>query len=232
MPDGAAVKRMFSGISPRYDLLNRLLSLGIDRAWRRRTVAALRNGAGEGPSPALDLCCGTGDLSLAMAAGGFAVTGLDFCHEMLVIGRAKVRGAGSSGVRMAEGDALCLPFRDRSFSAAAVAFGLRNLQSLEQGLAEMSRVLESGGRLAILEFGRPRGRLLPLVYRVYLNAWVPLVGRLLSGDGQAYAYLASSIQAFPHTSIVKDHLARAGFTSVTAEPLTSGIATLYLGTKR
>jgi len=229
MPESALVRRMFSGISPRYDLLNRLLSLGIDRGWRRRTVAALRNGGPEGPGRALDLCCGTGDLALELASGGFRVTGVDFCHEMLVRGRQKARGA--EAVRLAEGDALRLPFPDGVFTAASVAFGIRNLQDMDAGLAEMARVLRPGGRLAVLEFGRPRGWLLPLLYKVYLNAWVPVVGRLVSGDRAAYGYLASSIQAFPDVSVVEGRLLRAGFSRVEIEPLTGGIAWLYLATK-
>jgi demethylmenaquinone methyltransferase/2-methoxy-6-polyprenyl-1,4-benzoquinol methylase len=256
MPDSTSIRKMFSGISPRYDLLNHLLSLGIDRGWRRRAVQSLRSAAsnpGSGlpgdrgvqnppigatppgsrsaPGRALDLCCGTGDLTLELARGGFETTGVDFCHEMLVRGMEKGSGNGSGRLRLAEGDALNLPFQDGSFEAATVAFGIRNLQSLERGLAEIARILSPGGRVAILEFGHPKGLLLSALYKFYLHGYVPVVGRLFSGDSEAYAYLASSIQAFPDKSIVSGHLVAAGFVDVAAEDQTGGIATLYTGSK-
>lgn len=228
---------MFAGISPRYDLLNRLLSLGVDRGWRARTVAALSPSvrsacrSRENAPPALDICCGTGDLSLELAGGGFAVTGVDFCHEMLVLGRSKAQRNGRHTLRLAEADALSLPFRDGSFEAATVAFGVRNLQDLAVGLGEMMRVLRPGGRLAVLEFGRPRGFLLSLLYRVYLSSFVPLVGRLVSGDVQAYTYLSTSIRGFHDQTIFPRLLRDSGFSDVRVEELTGGIANLYLARK-
>lgn len=264
MPQASTIKMMFAGISPRYDLLNRILSLGVDRRWRRRAVRAVSDGLFsdggadaasrarregiDGPAGArrgsalraLDVCCGTGDLSLDLARAGFSVTGVDFCREMLIIGREKV--ASSTGesviqsgsrprgvIDLAEADALNLPLRDSSFDAACVAFGVRNLEDLDAGLREFARVIRSGGRIAVLEFGRPRGAIMRALYRVYLNVLVPLIGRLVSGRAGAYAYLSSSIQAFPDQTSFPERLRRAGFTETTTHDLTFGVAALYVG---
>ena len=231
MPDASSIKTLFAGISLRYDLLNRLLSFGVDRAWRRRAVAALRRRQrdGQGP-PALDVCCGTGDLSLELAAGGFEVAGVDFCHEMLVEGRRKI-SADRSRILLSEADALHLPFPDATFAAATVAFGARNLADLDAGLREIQRVLKTGGSLAVLEFGRPDNPLTRALYGGYLNVVVPIVGRLISGRAGAYAYLSSSIQAFPDQSTFPDRLRRAGFAEVECNDLTFGIAALYVARK-
>jgi demethylmenaquinone methyltransferase / 2-methoxy-6-polyprenyl-1,4-benzoquinol methylase len=228
VPEATSIKMMFAGISPRYDLLNRLLSFGIDRIWRRRAVAALGASAS---GRVLDICCGTGDLGIDLSAAGGTVTGVDFCHEMLVLGRGKSARGGRALLRVAEADALRLPFSEGCFSAVAVAFGVRNLQDLDGGLREMARVLRPGGRLAVLEFGRPRAAAMRVLYAAYLNVWVPLVGRLVSGDGKAYAYLSSSIQAFPDQTLFPARLQRAGFTGVRCEDLTGGIAALYVAVK-
>jgi len=184
---------------------------------------------------ALDMCCGTGDLSLDLAASGYRVTGIDFCHEMLAIARRKAarnaRLPGGAAFRVAEADALRLPFRDGTFAVAAVAFGVRNLEDLDAGLREIARVLAAGGRLAVLEFGRPRAPVVGTLYSAYLRGFVPLLGRLISGDGGAYAYLSSSIQAFPDQSEFPERLRRAGFTDVRCEDLTLGVAALYTATK-
>jgi len=230
MPRAPAIKEMFAGISPRYDLLNRILSLGVDRGWRRRARAALADPI-RPPGPILDLCCGTGDLSLLLAQGGLEVTGVDFCHEMLVIGREKVRSAAAFRIRFAEADALTLPFPDAAFAGAAVAFGVRNLEDLDAGLRELARVLRPGGLLAVLEFATPRGGVARTFYRIYLTAYVPLIGRLVSGDAGAYAYLSSSIRAFPGQERFPRRLERAGLTEIRCEDLTGGIAALYLARK-
>jgi demethylmenaquinone methyltransferase/2-methoxy-6-polyprenyl-1,4-benzoquinol methylase len=229
---------MFAGISRRYDFLNRLLSLGIDRGWRRRTVAAVSRAVPAGGAArrrVLDLCCGTGDLALELAAEGFEVTGLDFCHEMLVIGRDKAGNgpadAPGTPPRMVEADALSLPFPDASYDGATAAFGVRNLADLNRGLAEAARVLRPGGVLAILEFAQPRNRTLAALYRIYLNGIVPLVGRLVSRDDGAYGYLSTSIQAFEDQSAFPKHLERAGFTSIRCDDLTGGVAALYTARK-
>lgn len=223
-----AVRTMFAGITPRYDLLNRVLSLGVDRRWRRRAVESLsRDGRPRAGARALDVCCGTGDLSADLASAGWRVTGVDFCHEMLVAGAGKPALSGA-GVRLAEGDALRLPFPDETFAAATVAFGVRNWQDLDAGLSELRRVLEPGGTLAVLEFGRPAGGAMKPLYHLYLNAIVPFVGRALSGNAGAYRYLATTIQAFPDQRRFPAHLERAGFGAVQVEDLTSGIAALYV----
>ena len=231
MPDGSAIRAMFAGISGRYDLLNRILSLGIDRGWRRRTVEAVAGPGERAPRRIVDLCCGTGDLSLALASRGLSVTGVDFCHEMLLLGRRKAAPLGEGAPRMIEADALALPFADGLYDGATVAFGVRNLENLDRGLAEAARILRSGGILAVLEFASARGPLLKVLYRLYLNGLVPLVGRMLTRDGGAYGYLSSSIQAFEDQSTFPPRLRRAGFTSVNCTELTGGIAALYTAVK-
>lgn len=225
---------MFAAISRRYDLLNRVLSLGVDRGWRRQTVQAISRPPGgdhEQPRRVVDLCCGTGDLSVALASCGHDVTGVDFCHEMLVIGRRKGALLGEAAPRMVEADALALPFPDGSYDGATVAFGVRNLQDLGRGLAEAARILRPGGTLAVLEFGRPRGAVLKGLYRIYLNGVVPLVGRLISRNRRAYEYLSSSIQTFEDQEAFPRHLRQAGFTRIACTDLTGGIAALYTARK-
>ena len=238
MPEAGFIREIFAAISSRYDLLNRVLSLGTDRRWRDRAVAAVTDGVSGSNAPRiLDVCCGTGDLTLALAGTGAWVAGADFCHEMLVLGREKAAhlratlGRSNGAVHLAEADALRLPFRDGAFAGVTVAFGVRNLSDLGAGLKELLRVLEPGGRLAILEFGRPRGRAIGALYALYLNVYVPVAGRLLSGSRDAYEWLASSIQAFPDQSLFPERLGRAGFTEIRAESLTFGIAALYVATK-
>jgi len=229
---------MFARISPRYDLLNRLLSLGIDQRWRGRVVSAISGGGEVSPSGdrqrrrrILDLCCGTGDLALQLAARGHDVTGVDFCHEMLHIGRGRSSPRVSAAPRLVEADALALPFSDESYDGATVAFGVRNLENLDRGLAEAARVLRSGGTLAVLEFGRPEGRFLASLYGIYLGRIVPFVGRLVAGAPAAYGYLSSSIQSFEDQTTFPARLERAGFTSVRCVNLTGGIAALYTARK-
>ncbi len=229
---------MFARISPRYDLLNRLLSLGIDQGWRRRVVSAVSHGMETGHGGdrnrvgrILDLCCGTGDLALQLAAQGHDVTGVDFCHEMLHIGRGRSSPRVSRPPRLVEADALALPFSDGSYDGATVAFGVRNLENLDRGLAEASRVLRSGGTLAVLEFGRPRGRFLATLYRIYLGRIVPFVGRLVAGAPAAYGYLSAAIQSFEDQAAFPRRLEQAGFTSVRCVNLTGGIAALYTARK-
>lgn len=228
MPQGDDIRVMFAGIAGRYDLLNRLLSLRIDRRWRRRTVRAV---APPRPGRILDLCCGTADLALDLAASGQAVTGVDFCREMLVIGRRKARRLGNAAPRLVEADALSLPFATGSYDGATVAFGVRNLQDLDRGLAEAARILKPGAVLAVLEFGRPRGRLLSPLYAFYLNVLVPLVGRLVSRDRGAYGYLSTSIQAFEDQQTFPRRLEKAGFVDIHCENLSGGIAALYTARK-
>ena len=222
MPQAASVREMFGAIAPRYDLLNGLLSLGTDRSWRRRTCEALNIAPGE---LAADLCCGTGDLALAVAGRGATVIAGDFSREMLSIARGK-------GVpHLTEADCLRLPFRGASFDLATVAFGVRNLADLEAGLREILRVLRPGGRIGILEFATPPGPIFRRIYFTYLRWIVPSLGAIVSGRRSAYAYLASSIEEFPDQPKMEAILRDVGFTSVRHLDFARGIAALYIGTR-
>jgi demethylmenaquinone methyltransferase/2-methoxy-6-polyprenyl-1,4-benzoquinol methylase len=226
MPQASAVRQMFEGVAPRYDLLNRVLSLGIDRSWRRAVVASL--GLGEG-HVALDLCCGTGDLALEIAGSARCVA-CDFTWNMLTRAQSKATDAGAS-IGLAAADTLSLPFPDDTFDAATVAFGLRNLADMDRGLREMRRVLKTGGKLAILEFSHPRGPLLRAPYRFYLNVLLPRLGDLLSSKGEAYRYLAESIMGFPEPDTLVEMMRRAGLKDTGFQRLTGGIVAIHSGAK-
>jgi demethylmenaquinone methyltransferase/2-methoxy-6-polyprenyl-1,4-benzoquinol methylase len=213
-----AVRSMFDRISPVYDAMNRTMSMGLDQRWRRATVAAVvRPG-----DRVLDACCGTGDLALAARDAGGTVTGLDFSERMLERARRK-----SAEVEWLQGDALALPFSDGSFDAATVGFGVRNLDDLERGLAELRRVLRPGGRLAILEITRPRGPLTPF-YRLWFDGFVPLLGKLLPG-GSAYTYLPASVRRFPGPDELASLLRETGFDDVRWRTFAGGIVALHIG---
>lgn len=226
MPEATSIKRMFEGVAPRYDLLNRVLSLGIDRSWRERVVALLEL---EPELSVLDLCCGTGDLALAIAPHA-RCTGCDFTWNMLTRARAKSRET-ERPLALAAADALELPFGADRFDRATVAFGVRNLEDVPRGLREMRRVLRPGGRLAILEFSQPHRLWLKLPYRLYLDGLLPLVGGLLSRRGEAYRYLAESIQGFPRPEVLVTMLLEAGFRSARFERLSGGIVAIHLAEK-
>ena len=223
------VREMFATIATRYDLLNHLLSGNIDRRWRRLVVERVVANLPVGNARVLDVACGTGDLSLALVAGTQAqVVGLDFCRPMLDIAAAK-----SSQRRLAipfvEGDALRLPFPDQSFDAASIAFGLRNLASVEGGLRELLRILRPGGTLAVLEFSKPQTPILRTFFRVYFTNLLPLFGGLISGSKSAYEYLPNSVSRFPDQTSLATMMEEIGFTEVTFQNLTGGIAALHLG---
>jgi len=223
------VREMFATIATRYDLLNHLLSGNIDRRWRRLVVERVVANLPVGNARVLDVACGTGDLSLALVAGTQAqVVGLDFCRPMLDIAAAK-----SSQRRLAipfvEGDALRLPFPDQSFDAASIAFGLRNLASVEGGLRELLRILRPGGTLAVLEFSKPQTPILRTFFRVYFTNLLPLFGGLISGSKSAYEYLPNSVSRFPDQTSLAAMMEEIGFTEVTFQNLTGGIAALHLG---
>lgn len=222
MPAAADIKRMFGDIAGRYDLLNRILSLGTDRSWRRRTCVALQIAPGE---IAADLCCGTGDLALAMASRGAIVVAADFARPMLA--RAAEKGVR----RPVEADCLHLPFPDGSFDVATVAFGVRNLSDLEAGLTEILRVLKPGGRAGILEFAHPSGPLFAPLYRAWLRWAVPVIGAAVSGRGSAYRYLSGSIREFPDQGEMERILEGAGYVAVRHVDFARGIAALYIGNK-
>jgi demethylmenaquinone methyltransferase/2-methoxy-6-polyprenyl-1,4-benzoquinol methylase len=197
------VRRLFDRIAPVYDAMNRVMTLGLDRSWRRLAVEAVVQ-PGE---RVLDACCGTGDLAIAAEREGGHVTGLDFSPAMLERARRK-----STTIEWVEGDMLALPFEDASFDAATVGFGVRNVVDLERGVAELRRVLRPGGRLAILEITQPRGLLRPF-FSLWFDRIVPLLGKVLPG-GKAYTYLPASVRRFPGAEELAALLERHGFDQV------------------
>jgi len=211
------VRRMFDRIAPVYDPMNRVMTAGLDRRWRRITVEeAVRPG-----DRVLDACCGTGDLALAARARGAAVVGLDFSERMLERARAK-----SSEIEWVQGDVLALPFDDASFDAVTVGFGVRNVEDLDAGLHELRRVLRPGGRIGILEITTPRGALAPF-YRVWFDRVVPLLGRILPG-GAAYTYLPASVRRFPTPEELAALLQAGGFAAVRFRRFAGGIVALHV----
>ncbi len=226
----AQVRRLFSEIAPRYDLLNHLLSLNIDRKWRRRAIRAL--GWDRVPDGTyLDVCSGTFDLALYLTAQhGFAgrVVGSDFAFPMLERGLPKIDGACVSPVC---GDAQLLPFADAAFAGAAVGFGVRNLSEPMTGFREVHRVLRPGSRFVILEFAVPPGRLMRRAYLVYFNHILPRVGRWVSGHPWAYTYLPESVKGFPGPDRLAEMLRRAGFEKVKWFLVSGGIAAIHVATK-
>lgn len=222
------VQRIFSEIAPRYDLLNHVLSLNIDRRWRRKAVARL--GWKRHPDGTyLDACAGTYDLSLELARReGFvgSVVASDFARPMLVEGLDKLRGRSVAPVC---GDTLRLPFSDDTFHGAMVGFGVRNLADLDRGLGDLARVLRPGSRLVILEFTVPPNPLVRRLYMLYFNRILPVVGRVVSGHPWAYTYLPESVKEFPGPEGLEAKLQEAGFTRTGHELLTFGIAALHWG---
>ncbi len=215
------VQTMFDRIAPVYDVMNRVMTAGLDLRWRRLTAeAVVRRG-----DRVLDACCGTGDLAVADLRAGGDVTGLDFSPRMLERARRK-----SDAVKWVEGDMLALPFEDGSFEAATVGFGVRNVVDLEHGLAELARVLVPGGRVGILEITTPTGLLAPF-YRLWFDRIVPLLGKVLKG-GKAYSYLPASVRRFPDKEALAGLLRTAGFDGVEYRTFAGGIVALHTGTKR
>jgi demethylmenaquinone methyltransferase/2-methoxy-6-polyprenyl-1,4-benzoquinol methylase len=229
MPDATSVNSLFGRIARRYDLANRLLSGGRDVGWRRVLVAAVQR---REPQDVLDLATGSGDVAFALARSlppAVPITGVDFCAPMLAEAERKKPAAGAN-VRFQLGDALSLPFAAASFDAATIAFGLRNLADRARGLAEIRRVLRPGGRLFVLEFSQPQPWFRPF-YLWYLRRILPVLAGLVTGDRPAYVYLNESIEKFPGREALAAEIAAAGFSDITARPLTFGIVALHEAAK-
>ncbi|MBK6932241.1 MAG: bifunctional demethylmenaquinone methyltransferase/2-methoxy-6-polyprenyl-1,4-benzoquinol methylase UbiE [Saprospirales bacterium] len=227
----AQVERMFDKIAPRYDLLNRVLSLGIDVWWRRKALGYLRQLQ---PKVILDVATGTADVALLAARmlKPERITGIDIANQMLEYGREKIRRAGLERVITLEtGDSEQLQFPDCHFDAVTVAFGVRNFEHLEKGLSEMQRVLRPGGRVVILEFSRPQLFPFKQLYNTYFKYVLPRIGRLTSRDMRAYSYLFESVQAFPEGHDFLSILTKTGYQNPQCERLTLGICSIYTAEK-
>lgn len=226
---GERIREMFGSIAPRYDLLNRLLSLGIDRRWRRFAVGKI---GVTGPGRVLDVATGTGDVALEIAAqtpATVSIVGVDFCKEMVDLGRVKVEESRHAG-RITLQVAPCeeIPFEDRTFDAATIAFGIRNVVDRAKGLSEMHRVLKDGGRIVILEFSTPTMPLFRSLYHFYFLRMLPRIGGMFSRFS-AYQYLPDSVMEFPSRDVFKGMMTQVGFKEVRHFDLTGGIATVYVG---
>jgi len=222
----AYVRDMFAQIAPRYDLLNHLLSFNIDRYWRSRTVDRVRPVLNRKEARVIDLCCGTGDLTLAFAdASGASIFGSDFCHPMLTAARTKSHGRD----RWFEADALRLPVADASVDLVSAAFGFRNLANYDEGLKEMRRVLRPGGMAAILEFSQPPNPVFAGLYGFYSKRVLPRIGGMISGSREAYKYLPESVRKFPGAEELADRMRSAGFADARFERMTFGIVALHTG---
>jgi demethylmenaquinone methyltransferase / 2-methoxy-6-polyprenyl-1,4-benzoquinol methylase len=222
------VQEMFSAIAGRYDFLNHLLSLNIDRYWRRICLREVEKRLQVSTVRILDLGCGTADLALELASLG-PVFGCDFSHPMLRIGAEKVaRMQRAHPIYMLEGDAMALPFAERTFDAVVSAFVLRNLPDIRQGLTEMKRVLKPGGVLGVLDFGVPRAPILGGLYLFYFTRILPFLGRIISGVDGAYRYLPDSVRTFPPAEELETILSGVGFSGVQFRLLTFGVAVLLL----
>jgi len=225
------VRDMFGRIAPRYDLANHVLSLNLDRRWRTKTVERVQHILHRPGVRALDLCCGTGDLLMALRAKSPAtVVGSDFCHPMLTAAHEKIARRGLA-CPLFEADALCLPLSDGALDLITVAFGFRNLANYQAGLAEMYRVLKPSGMAAILEFSQPGGTMFGKLYGLYSRWVLPRIGGALSGSRDAYAYLPASIDKFPSAEDLAHDMRKAGFRSVEVVRMTGGTVALHVGTK-
>ena len=224
------VERMFDSIAPKYDLINRILSLGVDQGWRRRTISLVNE---FDPAAVLDVATGTADLALqAVEAGCGSVVGVDISEEMLAVGRTKIASRNlQSRITLERGDATNLSAGDESFDAVMVAFGVRNFENLDAGLREMRRVLRPGGRLVVLEFSQPESFPMKQVCSLYYRFVLPKVGGVISGNANAYKYLPESVQAFPYGEAFVKRMVEVGYQDVFSERLTFGVASIYVGHK-
>lgn len=223
------VAAMFNSIAKQYDFLNHFLSLGIDKLWRKKLVKLLKK---QSPATVLDVATGTGDLAIAIHKGAKPnkIVGIDISEQMLQYGREKIiKKDLQQVIDLQLGDSENLTFNDSTFNAVTVAFGVRNFENLEKGLSEMYRVLKSGGMVYILEFSMPRYFPFKQLYRLYFFKILPWVGRLFSGDAQAYRYLPESVEQFPRNEVMLNKLNDAGFCGTNYVVLTCGIAAIYIG---
>jgi len=227
MPDRHAVREMFEAIAPRYDFLNHLLSAGIDRRWRRKAVAIAQAGA---QTRALDVCCGTGDSSLELARAGARVVACDFAPSMIALARRKPAGEGGANPNYLVADAMALPFADSVFDVVSVGFGIRNVEDLDAGVAEMARVTRPGGKVVILEFSTPPGAFVRSAFGFYFHRVLPRIGNALAGvRTDAYQYLPDSVRAFPAAPELARRMERAGLRGVRFCYLSGGIAAIHAG---
>ncbi len=224
------VEQMFDSIAPKYDFLNRSLSLGMDILWRKRTIKSLREVE---PKSILDVATGTCDLAIeSLSLKPEKVTGVDISAEMLEVGRKKLAQLGlTEKILLKKADSEKLPFSDASFDAVTVAFGVRNFENLQSGISQMYRVLRPGGKIAILEFSKPKAFPFKQVYNFYFNYILPKLGGMISKSKNAYTYLPESVKHFPENDAFTAYLHKAGFKQTKIEPLTFGICTLYTGIK-
>ncbi len=224
--DPAKIARMFSAIAPSYDLLNRLLSMGVDKRWRKKAIRWLSPREGI----YLDVATGTCDLALEIArqCASAKIIGVDFSHEMLVAGQKKIKGGQ---ILLGRGDALSMPFADATFEGITCAYGIRNFVDLPKGLREMVRTLKPGGQVSILEFTTPANPVIKALYLFYFTRLLPYVGRLVSGHPDAYTYLPASVMNFPDRTTLKKIFEDAGFAQVMVTPLTFGICDLITARK-
>ena len=233
MPQKEKIREMFDGIAPDYDRLNHLMSFGVDRSWRRRALKEIVTP--DSPQRILDIACGTGDFSLAIARRmhpGSRITGLDLSEGMLAVMREKVAKAGlAERISCLQGDSEAMPWEDGAFDVATIAFGIRNFEHREAALKEILRVLCPGGRLVILELSVPENKFLRACYNLYFKHFVPWIGGLVSGDKAAYRYLPASVQAFPGRREWTETMARCGFTQVRHRAFTFGLCRMYVGEK-
>lgn len=221
---------MFNNISGKYDFLNHFLSLGIDRGWRKKAIAELRELQ---PKLVLDVATGTGDFAIqALSLNPEKVTGVDISEGMLDVGRKKMVERGlASRIELVTGDSENLQFEENKFDAVTVGFGVRNFENLEKGLAEIRRVLRPGGKLVVLEFSRPRRFPMRQLYNFYFKLILPKIGSVISKDKSAYTYLPESVEAFPDGTDFENVLKKVGFKKTTCKPLTFGISSIYTATK-
>jgi demethylmenaquinone methyltransferase/2-methoxy-6-polyprenyl-1,4-benzoquinol methylase len=224
------VADMFDNISHRYDFLNHFLSLGIDKSWRRKAVKMIASG---NPKKILDIATGTGDFAIAsLKLKPNEIIGVDISNGMLDMGREKMKKKGYDKVIiLTYGDSESMPFETDSFDAITVGFGVRNFENLEKGLGEMLRVLKPGGKAAVLEFSKPRKFPIKQSFKFYSKYIIPRLGKSISKDEAAYAYLPESVEAFPEGQAFVDILSKVGFKNITRKEVSGGIATIYLGEK-